>query len=103
MKKRKLHDPFHNLILDEEEQEIEAAIERGEYLEDPDLEETQKMLKKAAERFLELNRAKPITIRIKQLDLIKVKAKAKQKEIPYQTLLGTLIHQYAEGKRELSL
>jgi hypothetical protein len=34
---------------------------------------------------------------------IKIKAKAKRKNIPYQTLLGALLHDFAEGKRELTV
>ncbi|OGJ15621.1 MAG: hypothetical protein A2632_00345 [Candidatus Pacebacteria bacterium RIFCSPHIGHO2_01_FULL_46_16] len=103
MKKQKQHDPFANLILDDEEQAIEAAFERGEYQQDPNFEETKKMLKEAAKCYLELNTSKPITIRINQLDLIKVKAKASAGNIPYQTLLGSLIHQYAEGETKLQM
>src|SRR3989338_10434418 len=99
MKKQKQHDPFANLILDDEEQAIEAAFERGEYQRDLNFEETKKMLEEAAGRYLELNTSKPITIRINQLDLIRVKAKAVVKNVPYQTLLGSLIHQYAEGEK----
>ena len=103
MKKQKQHDPFANLILDDEEQAIEAAFERGEYQRDLNFEETKKMLEEAAGRYLELNTSKPITIRINQLDLIRVKAKAVVKNVPYQTLLGSLIHQYAEGEKSLQM
>ena len=103
MKKRTENDVLDNLILDEEEQALEAAFERGEYEELDDLEETKNMLQEAANQYKALHASKPITIRINQLDLIKVKAKAKRKQIPYQTLLGFLVHDYAEGKRELSL
>ncbi|HSX10085.1 MAG TPA: hypothetical protein VLF93_08080, partial [Candidatus Saccharimonadales bacterium] len=61
------------------------------------------MLEEAASRYLELHNSKPVTLRINQLDLIKIKAKAKRKQIPYQTLLGALLHDFAEGKRELSI
>lgn len=102
MKKTQKFDPFANLVLDEEEQAIEDALERGEYEEYP-IEETKTMLKDAASRYLELHNSKPVTIRINQLDLIKVKAKAKRKNIPYQTLLGALIHDFAEDTRELKI
>jgi len=36
-------------------------------------------------------------------NLIKVKAKAIDKNIPYQTLLGSLIHHHAEDKKDFSL
>ncbi len=91
-------DPFANLILDQEEQLLEEALERGEYEEDPQFEETKKMLEEAAARYLELNTTKPITIRIKQLDLIRIKAKAAAKNMPYQTLISSLIHQYAKSQ-----
>lgn len=102
MKKQK-NSPSTNFILDDEEQLIEQALENGEYIDAPNFEDTKKMLADAAARHIELNTSKPITIRINQLDLIKVKARAHAKNIPYQTLLGSLIHQYAEGERELGL
>jgi predicted DNA binding CopG/RHH family protein len=94
-------DPFDGLILDEEEQAIEAAIERGEFEDVVDLDSSKKMIEEAANRYLELNKTKPITIRIKQTDIIKIKAKAKRSNIPYQTLLGAAIHDFADGKRDL--
>lgn len=95
MKRKQYQDPFINQILDEEEKALEEAFERGEFEELDNLDETKKMLQEAASRYLELNKSKPITIRINQLDLIKIKAKAKRKNIPYQTLLGSLIHEFA--------
>lgn len=103
MKKQKNKDPFENLVLDEEEKAIEEALARGEFEENPDFEKTKVMLEEAASRYLELHTSKPVTLRIKQLDLIKIKAKAKRNQIPYQTLLGALIHDFAEGKKELHI
>ncbi|HET9098682.1 MAG TPA: hypothetical protein VFN51_03640 [Candidatus Saccharimonadales bacterium] len=101
MAKSNTNDPNANLVLDDEEQAIEDAIERGEYEELPNLENTKKMLKEAADRYLELNKTKPITLRVKQIDLIKVKAKAERNNIPYQTLLSALIHDFADEKKSL--
>jgi predicted DNA binding CopG/RHH family protein len=103
MRKQKNNNPFENLILDEEEKALEEALERGEFEEMGNLEETKKMLKEAVEQYRQLHTSKPVTIRINQLDLIKIKAKAKRQQIPYQTLLGALLHKFAEGERELSL
>ncbi|MBT3249508.1 MAG: hypothetical protein HN846_05135 [Candidatus Pacebacteria bacterium] len=103
MKNKQKKNPFNNLILDKEEQLLEEAFERDEYEEATDLKQTKKMLAEAATKYLELKLSKPITIRVNQLDLIKVKAKAKRNNIPYQTLLSTLINQYAQGKTRLSL
>ena len=101
MKKRNSTDLFVNLVLDEEEKELERALERGEFANDPNFVDTKAMLEEAARRHIELQTSKPVTIRLKQLDLIKVKAKAKIKDIPYQTLLGFIIHQYAEGEEKV--
>ncbi len=103
MKKLKVSDPFVNLILDKEEESLETAFGKGEFEEDPHFVDTKTMLEEAAKDYLELHTAKPITIRVNQFDLIKVKARAKRKQIPYQTLLGSLIHQYAEGKQDVNL
>jgi predicted DNA binding CopG/RHH family protein len=103
MKKQKNKNPFTNLVLDEEEKFLEEALEKGDFESDTNFEETKKMLQEAASQYLELHNSKPVTLRINQLDLIKIKAKAKRKNIPYQTLLGALLHDFAEGKRELTV
>jgi len=103
MKKISNNDPFTNLVLDEEEKLLEQSLERGEFEEDTHFEDTKSMLQEAASRYLELHNSKPVTLRINQLDLIRIKAKAKRKQIPYQTLLGALLHDFAEGERELSI
>ncbi len=100
---KKIQDPFINLVLDEEEKALEESFERGDFEKDAHLEDTKKMLEEAATRYSHLHTSKPVTIRIKQLDLIKVKSRAKAKNIPYQTLIGSVIHQYAEGNEKISL
>jgi predicted DNA binding CopG/RHH family protein len=94
-------NPFDNLVLDEEEQAIEDALELGEYESDPNFEESKKMIQKAAQRHTELNKTKSITLRVKQIDLIKIKAKAARNGLPYQTMLSVLLHDFADGKRDL--
>ncbi len=94
-------DPFNELILDKEEQAIEDAAE--EYVSSSDLEERKRLIEDAARQYVQLNTSKPITIRIKQTDLIKIKAKAKRSNIPYQTLLGAVLHDFAENKEEIKL
>lgn len=94
-------DPFDGLILDEEEQEIEKALEKGEFVSDPNFKESKKIIEKAAKQYTELNKTKPITLRIKQADLIKIKVKADRNGLPYQTMLSALLHDFAEGNRDL--
>jgi predicted DNA binding CopG/RHH family protein len=98
-----INDPLSNLVLSEEEQLWETALEKGDFEEASDTEDTKKMLIEAAERYRQLNTSKPITLRINQLDLIKIKAKAKRNNIPYQTLLGAVVHDFAEDRKELKI
>src|SRR5476649_232574 len=92
-------DPFTDLILDEEEERLEGALDRGEFEESPDIEGTRVLLEEAARRYRQLNTAKPVTLRINQLDLIKIKAKAKRSNMPYQTLVGAVLHDFAGAIR----
>jgi predicted DNA binding CopG/RHH family protein len=95
--------PLDGVILDDAEQAIEEAIERGEYRDVPDPVASRKLVEEAASRHLQLNTTKPITLRVRQTDLIKIKAKAKRSNIPYQTLLSALLHDFAEGEKELTI
>ncbi len=103
MRKQINKNPFTNLVLDDEEKMLEEALERGEFEEDSSIEATKKMLQEAVAKYKQLHNSKPVTLRINQLDLIKIKARAKRKHIPYQTLLGALLHGFAEGETELSI
>jgi len=99
----KRFDPFKNLVLDEEEKEIEAALERGEYVSVKNFEKRKKELEEMARRHIELRKTKRITLRVKNEDLLKVKARAKRVNIPYQRLLNVLIHRYAEGETSINI
>lgn len=102
MKNKKI-DPFKNLILDDYEQEIEDALEKGEFVSDPNFKKNKKIFEEAAKRYIELQESKSVTLRLKKKDLIKLKAKAARNSIPYQTLIGLLINSYTEGKTKLTL
>lgn len=97
------NDPLLELFLSDDEKQLEAALENGLYVEDNDFSGTKKMLEAAASQYQQLTTSKPITLRINQLDLIKIKAKAKRNNIPYQTLLGALVHEFADSKKELTI
>lgn len=97
------NNPFSDLVLDEEERQLETAFEKGDYDEAADFKATKKMLEEAAGRYRQLHTSKPVTLRINQLDLIKIKTKAKRNNIPYQTLLGALVHDFAEDKKGLKI
>lgn len=89
-------DPFNKLVLDEDEQIIENSLEGYESI--PDLKNGKKLIEEAVKNYQQLNKTRPITLRVKQVDLIKIKAKATRNNIPYQTMLSLVIHDVAEDK-----
>jgi predicted DNA binding CopG/RHH family protein len=93
MKKPK-HPGFDAPFFDEEERVLIEPIER-EGLK-PDKSRAQAL---AEWRAVAKNtqRKKAITVRVQERDISKLKARAMQKGIPYQTLIGSVLHQYAEG------
>ena len=91
---KKYHD--FDYELDDYEKELTQAIERGEFKSVPNFAQEKRKLMEAARLTLEKN--KNINIRISQGDLYKVKSKAAEQGIPYQTLISSLIHQYSHGR-----
>jgi predicted DNA binding CopG/RHH family protein len=81
--------------LDKDEMELARSIENGEWVSD--------LTKKERKQFEEyarysLNKQKRINIRMNERDLRKIRAKAIEEGIPYQSLIAMLIHKYNEGK-----
>ena len=93
----------NKIVLDNYEKEIEEALLKGEYARVPGFENTKKMFEEAARNYKELQASKSITLRVNKEDLIKIKAKAKQSMIPYQTLINLLLRQYIRGQASLVL
>ncbi len=85
-------DKKHNkIILDDYEQEILEAYENGKL--SPSKSETD--FKTIAQNTLKKNRK--INIRISENDLSALQRKAAREGIPYQTLIGSILHKYASG------
>ena len=88
--------------MDEYEVELLKAVEnttnfeRVENFEDELLE-----AKRAAKNYL--NKTKNINIRIPEFDMLMLKRKSAELNIPYQTILSSLIHQYVNRKLKPSL
>ncbi len=101
--KRKQMENFDNLYLDDYEKELEEFLNKGEYVSSGKLEDTKRLFEAAARNHSALRKSKRITIRVNYFDLLRVKAKAKDSHIPYQTLLGTLIHRYAGDEARLEI
>lgn len=86
--------------LDEQERDIQAAIEKNELVPVPNEEESKEMLVRAARATIAKNRH--ISIRLSEKDLMRLRAKALELGLPYQTLIGSILHQYAERKVKAS-
>jgi len=95
MSQRK-QNPFKDLRLTKEENQILKAIERGEYKEVADIDNLKKAYKNYAKNTL--SKLKNINIRLSLRDIEKLKAKAAESGLPYQTLAASLLHQYSNDK-----
>jgi predicted DNA binding CopG/RHH family protein len=49
----------------------------------------------------QMSKKKAISIRLLESDIERIKAKSLSQGMPYQTLISSLIHQYANGKIKL--
>lgn len=81
--------------LDKDERELAKSLEKDEWISDLDRKE-----KKQYESYARysLNKQRRINIRMTERDLKKIRAKAIEEGIPYQSLISMLIHKYTEGK-----
>lgn len=80
--------------LNKEEKEIERAFEKDEFKRVANTTEKIKLYRSYAGA--SLSKGKNINIRLSVRDLHKLKAKAVEKGIPYQTLVASVLHQYTD-------
>lgn len=81
---------FSNLKLDKYEQEIENLLPEHQLEPRP----------KKVKRFVDyakhsLSKKKNINLRLPEITLVKIKAKAMRVGLPYQTYIGSILHQAA--------
>ncbi len=76
--------------LDKEEKELLEAFENGEFVPVANQEKEKAMAMAAAKATL--NKTRNINIRLSERDLYKLKAKAIEEGIPYQTLASSILH-----------
>lgn len=82
--------------LDQEEREILEAFEQRELRSIDNLEvELKKHREYAAETF---KKDKRISIRISNRDLERLRKRALQEGLPYQTLITSILHKYVDGR-----
>lgn len=79
--------------LDKEEQELLHSVENGEWVSVEDLDQVKKEAIQIAKNTLKKTRN--INIRLSEKDLLKIKAKAVENGIPYQTLVSSILHRFA--------
>ena len=84
-------DKINKNQLDDYENEILKAYEQGELKPSPSDIDFQ-----AAARHT-MKKARKINIRISENDLSALQRKAAREGIPYQTLIGSVLHKYASG------
>jgi len=78
------------------EKQILKDVESGKLKSVKDVKKEAKKHKGYAKQTL--NKLKSINIRISSRDLQKIKAKAVQKGMPYQTLVSSTLHQHFAGE-----
>ena len=75
--------------------DFERRFERGEMKSIPNLARAKKALALAAHRTLR-EKTKLVSIRVREYDLARLRARSEREGLPYQTLINSLIHQYAD-------
>ena len=81
---------------DKEEQELMKSIETEAWVSVDNLEEEIRKAKKAAEATL--TKSERMNIRISPNDLRRLKIRAMEEGMPYQTLVSSIIHKYLIGR-----
>ncbi len=80
-------------LSDEEQrelEEIETALEKGAIQSVPNFEEHKNQLQQYARNTM--NKTRNINIRLSERDLHRLKSKAAEEGIPYQTLASSILH-----------
>ncbi len=86
-------------MFDIEEMVILNALENDTLVRSVDADGEIALARKAAKEYL--SKSKNITIRLSLGDVTTIKNRAQETGIPYQTIISSLIHQYATGKIRL--
>ncbi|MBI1857479.1 hypothetical protein HYS01_04405 [Candidatus Saccharibacteria bacterium] len=89
-----MNQPYYD--LDDEEQQILEAYEKGEFKSVANLEQEKIRLQQIAKNTL--NKTRNINIRLSERDLYKLKARAAHEGIPYQTLVSSILHRSTADK-----
>jgi predicted DNA binding CopG/RHH family protein len=82
--------------LNKQEKQIVESVERGEW-------RSVRGVKKQIKRYKEYAKAtvrkdKRVNIRMSEKDLIRIRKKAMEEGLPYQTLISSVLHRYANNR-----
>ena len=96
-KKNDIYEP-----LDKYEANLKDSIESAGTLKRP--KNYKDILKDASDTaYNTTSKSKAISVRVAEKDLLKLKTRAEQSGVPYQTLINSLLHQYLCGTLELKV
>lgn len=84
------------LYLDDEERDLIESVERGEWKSVKNLRQEINKHQQYARNTL--RKDKRVNIRISSRDLEALQSKAVEDGIPYQTLIGSVLHRYVAGR-----
>lgn len=84
------------ILYDTEELEVLNGIEKWEYVSSKDGNTFIEKLKEDLQA--KHTKRRSISIRPLEYDIEKIKIKAMEEWIPYQTLMNSILHKYATGK-----
>ena len=84
-----------NPMDEAEERELIDSTERGEWTTVGNIEERRAFWQEAAEGVLSGKRER-ISISIPERDLARLKARAAEEGMPYQTLINSILHKYLD-------
>lgn len=82
--------------LDREEKALLASFEAGEWRPVPGGKELRKRYQRQAQAMFRKDRR--VSLRIATPDLEAIQRRAAVEGLPYQTLMGSILHKYAQGR-----
>lgn len=81
--------------LTKKEKALLEDFENEEFISDPDFKKNKKLYEKIVRNTL--SKLKNINLRLSEKVIVKLKAKAIEEGIPYQTLASSVLHKYANS------
>ncbi|MBI2613932.1 MAG: hypothetical protein HYW62_04110 [Candidatus Levybacteria bacterium] len=84
-----------HIILDKEEEQILKDFEDGKYVRVKNFEQEKKRLQEIARNTLK--KTKNINLRLSEKVVHKLKIKAAEEGIPYQTLASSILHKFVNN------